>query len=79
MAPLFGRFCRCSRQLGRSLTWPQPDIQEQISQLGSVAKIGGERQDATETILAGISKLSNEVADASDFVPAYDQRTYSQV
>jgi hypothetical protein len=53
-------------------------LQEQISQLSSISTAGGERQDAIEHILSGISRLSNEVADASDFVPAYDQRTYSQ-
>jgi hypothetical protein len=54
-------------------------IQEQISQLSSIAVAGGERQDAIENILAGISRLSNEVSDASDYVPAYDQRLYSEV
>lgn len=53
-------------------------LQDQISQIGSFAAIGGERQDAIENVLSGISRLSNEVADAADFVPAYDQRTYSQ-
>ncbi|KAB5542377.1 tubulin binding cofactor C-domain-containing protein [Coniochaeta sp. 2T2.1] len=53
-------------------------LQDQIDQLGSFAAIGGERQDAIENVLSGISRLSNEVADASDYVPAYDQRTYSQ-
>ncbi|KAJ9148598.1 Tubulin-specific chaperone C [Pleurostoma richardsiae] len=53
-------------------------IQEQISQLSSIAVAGGERQDAIENILAGISRLSNEVSDASDYVPAYDQRLYSE-
>jgi len=47
--------------------------------LGSLARIGGERLDATEHILAGISKLSTDVADASSFLPAYDQRIYAQV
>jgi hypothetical protein len=54
-------------------------LQEQISQLATFAAVGGERQDAIEHILAGISRLTNEVADAADFVPPYDQRTYSQV
>lgn len=53
-------------------------LQDDVSLLGSVASTGGERQDAIETILAGISRLSNEVSDASDYVPAYDQRLYSQ-
>ncbi|KAL0939681.1 Tubulin-specific chaperone C [Colletotrichum truncatum] len=51
---------------------------DEINGLGSIAQIGGERQDAIDHILASISALSNEVADASDFVPSYDQRTYAQ-
>ncbi|KAL1899185.1 hypothetical protein Sste5346_003107 [Sporothrix stenoceras] len=53
------------------------DIQNHISKLGSIAIVGGERKDATDSILTRISKLSLEVADAADFIPAYDQRTYS--
>jgi len=53
-------------------------LQEQIDGIGSVAQVGGERQDAIDHILAGISNLSSEVADASDFVPSYDQRNYAQ-
>jgi tubulin-specific chaperone C len=55
------------------------NIQEQIEHLGSIARVGGERQDAIESILAGISKLSNEVADAAAYVPTYDQRLYVEV
>ncbi|KZL78816.1 tubulin-specific chaperone C (tubulin binding cofactor C) [Colletotrichum tofieldiae] len=54
-------------------------LQEQINDIGSIAQVGGERQDAIDHILAGISNLSNEVADASDYVPSYDQRNYAQV
>ncbi|KAK3904665.1 hypothetical protein C8A05DRAFT_31542 [Staphylotrichum tortipilum] len=54
-------------------------IQDQISQLPSFAAVGGERQDAVEHILSGISRLSLQVADAAEYVPAYDQRTYSDV
>lgn len=54
-------------------------LQDQITQLSTFAAVGGERQDAIEHILSGISRLSNEVADAADYVPAYDQRTYSNV
>lgn len=53
-------------------------LQEQIVQLESFSSIAGERQDAIDHVLAGISRLSNEVSDASDYVPAYDQRTYAQ-
>lgn len=50
-----------------------------MSQLESHSLVGGERQDAIDHCLAGISRLSNEVTDASGFIPAYDQRTYGQV
>ncbi|KAI8223258.1 Tubulin-specific chaperone C, partial [Colletotrichum sp. SAR 10_86] len=53
-------------------------LQDQIDGLGSVSQVGGERQDAIDHILAGISALSHEVADASDYVPSYDQRSYAQ-
>lgn len=41
--------------------------------------IGGERADAADHCLAGITRLSNEVKDASGYLPAYDQRTYAEV
>lgn len=53
-------------------------LQEQIEQLENFALVGGERQDAIDHCLAGIARLSSEVAAATDFLPAYDQRTYSQ-
>ncbi|KAI1097838.1 TBCC-domain-containing protein [Jackrogersella minutella] len=53
-------------------------IQGQIDDLVTISPVGGERQDCIDTVLAGISRLSNEVMDASDYIPAYDQRTYSQ-
>jgi hypothetical protein len=53
-------------------------LQEQISQLEHTALIGGERQDAIDHCLASIAHLSNDVQDASNYLPAYDQRTYSQ-
>ncbi|KAI5859890.1 TBCC-domain-containing protein [Durotheca rogersii] len=53
-------------------------IQGQIDDLATLSPVGGERQDCTDTVLAGISRLSNEVMDAADYIPAYDQRTYSQ-
>ncbi|EHK23533.1 uncharacterized protein TRIVIDRAFT_82412 [Trichoderma virens Gv29-8] len=52
-------------------------LQDQIGQLNHLSSIGGERQEATDHILAGISKLQNEVADAAEFTPAYDRRQYS--
>ncbi|KAI4859065.1 TBCC-domain-containing protein [Hypoxylon rubiginosum] len=53
-------------------------IQSQIDDLATLSPVGGERQDCIDTVLAGISRLSNEVMDAGDYIPAYDQRTYSQ-
>lgn len=54
-------------------------LQDQIGQLTHLSGVGGERQEATDHILAGISKLQNEVADAAEFTPAYDRRQYSEV
>lgn len=50
-----------------------------MSLLESYALVGGERQDAIDHCLAGIVRLSNEVTDATGFIPAYDQRAYAQV
>jgi hypothetical protein len=55
------------------------ELQERMAQLESYSLIGGERKDATDHLLAEISRLSNEVADLTGSVPAYDQRVYSQV
>jgi hypothetical protein len=55
------------------------ELQDQIAQLENHSLIGGEKQDAIDHVLAGISRLSNEVSDSSGFIPAYDQRIYSQV
>ena len=46
--------------------------------LADTALVGGERADATEHCLAGIAHLSNEVKDASSYIPTYDQRTYAE-
>lgn len=53
-------------------------IQDQLDVLATTSPIGGERKDCTDAILAGISRLNNEVGDASDYVPSYDQRAYAQ-
>lgn len=53
-------------------------IQDRIEDLATLSPVGGERQDCIDTVLAGISRLSNEVLDAADYIPSYDQRTYSQ-
>ena len=55
------------------------ELQDQIAQLENHSLIGGEKQDAIDHVLAGISRLSNEVSDSSGFIPAYDQRIYSRV
>lgn len=54
-------------------------MREKITKLPSLSAVGGERQDAIDAILADISRLSQDVVDAADFVPAYDQRGYVQV
>ncbi|KAF1929047.1 TBCC-domain-containing protein [Didymella exigua CBS 183.55] len=53
-------------------------LQEQMDRLNSLAADGGERNDAVDHCLAGIDRLSHEVKDASSYIPAYDQRTYSE-
>lgn len=50
-----------------------------MERLNSIAPGGGERNDAIDHCLAGIDRLSHEVKDASGYIPAYDQRTYSEV
>lgn len=47
-----------------------------MSRLSSVSTT--ERPDAIDHCLAGISRLSSEVKDASSYIPAYDQRTYGE-
>ena len=54
-------------------------LQDQMARLGDTALIGGERKDATDHCLAGITRLSSEVKDASQLLPSYDLRTYSEV
>lgn len=54
------------------------ELQEQIAQLENYSLVGGEKQDAIDHVNSGITRLSDEVSDASGFVPAYDQRVYSQ-
>ncbi|KAI4152369.1 MAG: hypothetical protein LQ340_002940 [Diploschistes diacapsis] len=49
-----------------------------MSRLGDLSHVGGERIDAIEHCLAGISRLQKEVQDASSYIPSYDQRIYSE-
>ncbi|OAL54919.1 TBCC-domain-containing protein [Pyrenochaeta sp. DS3sAY3a] len=53
-------------------------LQLQIERLTQVSHSGGERNDAVDHCLAGIDRLSQEVKDAAGYIPAYDQRTYSE-
>lgn len=55
-----------------------PAIQDQIDDLASLSPVAGERRDCIDHVLAGVSRLSNEVADAKEYIPAYDQRAYGQ-
>jgi hypothetical protein len=50
-----------------------------MDRLTTIAPSNGERNDAVDHCLAGIDRLSHEVKDASSYLPAYDQRTYSEV
>jgi hypothetical protein len=52
-------------------------LQELIAQLQDIAPVAGERQDAVEHILAGVSRLHQEVADVKDLLPPYELRNYS--
>lgn len=54
-------------------------LQDDIANLGNIAVTGGERKDATDHILTGISRLTNEVSDASEFAPPRDQMIYNEV
>ncbi|OAQ96000.1 hypothetical protein LLEC1_03849 [Akanthomyces lecanii] len=53
-------------------------LRDQIEELKSISTVAGERQEAIDHILAGISKIQNEVADVADTTPAYDRKQYSE-
>ncbi|KAN0071082.1 Tubulin binding cofactor C domain containing protein [Elaphomyces granulatus] len=53
-------------------------LQEQMDRLANTSLVGGERLDATDHCLAGIVRLSNEVKDASSYIPVHDQRIYAE-
>ncbi|ETI24987.1 hypothetical protein G647_04357 [Cladophialophora carrionii CBS 160.54] len=53
-------------------------LQEQMGRLADTALIGGERTDAMDHCLAGITRLSAELKDAAGYLPPYDQRTYGE-
>lgn len=50
-----------------------------MDRLADTSVVAGERSDATDHCLAGIARLSNEVKDASSYIPTYDQRIYAEV
>lgn len=52
-------------------------LQQQMERLSHTSFSGGERSDAVDHCMAGIDRLSHEVKDAASYIPAYDQRTYS--
>ena len=54
-------------------------LQYAMDRLANTSLVGGERADATDHCLAGISRLSNEVKDAASYIPTYDQRIYAEV
>lgn len=51
-------------------------LQTQVHSLEHAS--GGGRNESIDHCLAGIDQLSREVKDASSYIPAYDQRAYSQ-
>ncbi|ROW09913.1 hypothetical protein VPNG_06331 [Cytospora leucostoma] len=53
-------------------------LQEEIANLGNISAAGGERKDATDHVLDGVSRLTNEVSDASEYAPPRDQMIYGQ-
>ncbi|KAK7736420.1 hypothetical protein SLS63_003398 [Diaporthe eres] len=53
-------------------------LQEDIANLANISATGGERKDATDHVLGGISRLTNEVSDASEYAPPRDQMIYGQ-
>ncbi|RMZ70591.1 tubulin-specific chaperone c [Pyrenophora seminiperda CCB06] len=53
-------------------------LSSQISSLPSTPPASATRTEAIDACLAGIDRLSHDVKDASSYLPAYDQRTYSE-
>lgn len=54
-------------------------LQQQISHLEHIPGTGDERVDAIDRCISGIDCLQKEVQAAVAYVPASDQRIYSQV
>lgn len=53
-------------------------VRQEIERLGDVGLVGGERADAIDHCLASIAELSDEVKNASVYLPPYDQRSYGE-
>ncbi|POS73073.1 tubulin binding cofactor C [Diaporthe helianthi] len=53
-------------------------LQDEIANLANISSTAGERKDATDHVLSGISRLTNEVSDASEYAPPRDQMIYGQ-
>ncbi|MCJ1446076.1 MAG: hypothetical protein MMC23_006581 [Stictis urceolatum] len=53
-------------------------LQQQMARLKDVPTIGGERMDAIDHCLGGISRLQKEVQDAFSYTTAYDQKMYTE-
>ncbi|CAK4033571.1 Tubulin-folding cofactor C [Lecanosticta acicola] len=53
------------------------DLRQSMERIKGLGAIYGERSDAIDHCRQSISRLSSEVQDASSYLPAYDQRAYS--
>lgn len=54
-------------------------VDQRIGSLKDTTLKDSERAQLVNQALTDIAHLSNEVKDASNYVPAYDQRLYSEV
>ena len=54
-------------------------LDQRIGNLRNTTLKDSERAELVNQALTDIAHLSNEVKDASNYVPAYDQRLYSEV
>ncbi|EFE36987.1 tubulin-specific chaperone c, putative [Trichophyton benhamiae CBS 112371] len=52
-------------------------VEARITKLHTTPTAGGEQASAADYCLADISRLSDEVKDASTYIPSYDQRAYA--
>lgn len=61
------------------LTVYPPALEHSIDRLNDTSLSAAERGKVTEQCLAGIGQLSNAVKDQISYLPAHDQRVYSEV